>query len=450
MKESFYKDKTLQELFSSIVKYVEKSQSHFSKTLEARSSETMLKASEKIGVLRGRPLFYPYLGRGLGKGAFVELEDGSVKLNFIGGIGVHILGHSHPVVIKKSLEASVSDIVHQGHLQMNRELLEFQKKALELANRKGKFEGCWVTTSGSMANENALKICRQKTKNSTILTLKNAFAGRTTAMLSITENPAFKQGLPETEHPLKIPFFDKKNPKSKEESLSLLKELVSKNKVCCFVFEPLQGEGGILTAPRDFFLPLLDFCKEKKIPIWCDEIQTFARTGEFFAFEKLGLENYIDICTISKACQNGVTFWSKDMAPKGGILGGTFAGSSVSLKVGKAVLDYLDEGGFMGEGGKIEKLHQELKNMLEYLKEGSCKGLLDDISGEGIMVAFTPFSGNKEKRNKLIQVLYKNGLLCLGCGLDVARIRFLIPAVTTSSEMELAKSILEKSLKEVC
>ena len=320
---------------------------------------------------------------------------------------------------------------------------------MEIANRKAKFQGCWVTTSGSMANENALKLCQQKTKNTSVLTMKNAFAGRTNAMLSITENSAFKKGLPEIYKALKVPFFDHKNPNSKQETLSMVKKFVSENEVCCFVFEPLQGEGGILTAPRDFFIPILEFLKQKKIPIWCDEIQTFARTGEFFAFEKLGLEKYIDVCTISKASQNGVTFWSSEMAPEGGILGGTFASSSVCLKVGKAVLDYLDTGNFMGEGGKIETLGKNLKEMLEDLKNNSCKGLLSDISGSGLMIAFTPFDGSVEKRNKLVKTLYKNGLLTLGCGLFVARIRFLIPAITTSDEINLAKSILEKSLKEL-
>ena len=87
--------------------------------------------------------------------------------------------------------------------------------------------------------------------------------------------------------------------------------------------------------------------------------------------------------------------------------------------------------------------------MLEDLRDHSCKGLLSDISGAGIIWAFTPFDGSKEKRNALIQTLYKNGLLCLGCGIDVARIRFLIPAITSFDEIKLAKSILEKSLKEV-
>ncbi len=449
MNPFFYKDETLQELLSSVVHYVEKSQRSLNKVIFTQNPEVLLKSSEEIGHLRGRPLFYPYLGRGLGKGCFVQLEDGSVKLDFISGIGVHILGHSHPIVIKAALEGAVSDIVHQGHLQSNHELLAFQKKIFDIGNRKACFQGCWITTSGSMANENALKICQQKTKFSTILTMKNAFAGRTIAMLGVTENPALKQGLLQTNKTLKIPFFDPKNPQSTEESLSKLKTFISQNKICCFLFEPLQGEGGILTAPKEFFLPLLEFCRTKKVPIWCDEIQTFARTGEFFSFEKLGIENYIDVCTISKAAQNGVTFWSSEMAPKGGILGGTFAGSSVSLSVGRAILEYLDKGGFMGKGGKIEALHKEFRTALEDLRDHSCKGLISDISGQGVIMAFTPFDGSTEKRNLLVKTLHKKGLLCLGCGLQTARVRFLIPVTTTSYELQMAKSIIESALKEI-
>src|SRR5262245_46408275 len=78
--------------------------------------EDLLKRVEKF---RGRPLFYPYIGSGSGNGPYVELEDGSVKLDLINGIGIHILGHGHPGVIKASLTGALSDIVMQGHLQIN-------------------------------------------------------------------------------------------------------------------------------------------------------------------------------------------------------------------------------------------------------------------------------------------------------------------------------------------
>jgi 4-aminobutyrate aminotransferase-like enzyme len=82
--------------------------------------------------VRGRPLFYPYAGTGRGRGPYVELRDGSVKLDFINGIGVHVFGHSHPTVLRAAVEGSLADILMQGHLQMNQEYLDFSQVVLEM------------------------------------------------------------------------------------------------------------------------------------------------------------------------------------------------------------------------------------------------------------------------------------------------------------------------------
>ena len=73
---------------------------------------------ELIGRLRGRPLFFPYIGSGAGNGALVELADGSVKYDFITGIGVHYMGHGHPKILEASVDAAMEDIVMQGNLQL--------------------------------------------------------------------------------------------------------------------------------------------------------------------------------------------------------------------------------------------------------------------------------------------------------------------------------------------
>lgn len=87
--------------------------------------------------------------------------------------------------------------------------------------------------------------------------------------------------------------------------------------------------------------------------------------------------------------------------------------------------------------------------MLNELNTTTCKGLLTDAGGLGLMVAVTPFDGNKDKVNKLLQVLYKNGLMSFGCGKDPLRLRFLIPAVMQDKDIEVAKKILEKSILEL-
>ncbi|MEQ1664514.1 MAG: aminotransferase class III-fold pyridoxal phosphate-dependent enzyme [Bdellovibrionales bacterium] len=405
----------------------------------------------QIGTVRGRPLYFPYVGTGAGRGAYVELEDGSVKLDLINGIGINVLGHSHPQVIKAALRGALSDVVMQGNLEPNLEYFKISKKLLDIASRNSKLKHVWLSTCGTMANENALKACRQKkTPARKIIAMQSAFAGRSTMMAEVTDNPAFKVGLPEYNEVLRVPWFNKKDPQSAEKSLAILKEHVAKNEsnICCFTFEPVQGEGGFNVAPREFFLPLLKFCKEKQIPIWLDEVQTFTRTGQFFAFETLGIGEYVDVCTVAKTVQNGATFYTEEFNPKPGLIAGTFSGSSVSLSAGLEILNILDSGEYMGPKGIVTKIHSEFVGMLNLLNTTTCRGLLNDAGGLGLMCAVTPHDGSKDKVEKLVHTLFKNGLICFTCGRDPYRLRFLLPAILKSEDIAVAKNVIEKSVLE--
>jgi acetylornithine/N-succinyldiaminopimelate aminotransferase len=320
---------------------------------------------------------------------------------------------------------------------------------LSLAKKQSRLAYCWLATCGTMANENALKICRQKkTGTRMILTFKNAFAGRSTMMTEITDNPAFKVGIPDYNEVLRLPFYDPKVPK--DTTLNVLKEHVAKHegKICCFAFEPMLGEGGYRAASHEFFVPLLEFCKSKGIPVWADEIQTFSRTGNFFAYETLGNGQYIDVCTNAKTAQNGCTFFTEEFKPDPGLLGGTFSGTSPAMRAGLEILSMLETDGYLGANGKVMQIHKEFVGMLNDLNATTCKGLLREAGGMGLMVAVTALDGTKPKQLALLKSLFGNGLICFGCGSDPYRIRFLLPAVLTSKDIEVARKIIEKSVLE--
>lgn len=415
--------------------------------------EGMNKSIDQIGKVRGRPLFYNYVGSGLGRGPYVELQDGSVKLDLINGIGIHVLGHSHPRVIRASIRGSLTDVVMQGNLEPNAEYLQLHEKLVQLASRNSRLKYAWLSTCGTIANENALKISRQKkTPAKMILAFKNAFAGRSTMMAEITDNPSFKVGLPSYNEILRLPFYVKdQGAASTDRTLAAMKEHVAKHEgqICCFTFEPMLGEGGYRHAPKEFWLPLLDFCKSKGIPVWADEVQTFTRTGNFFAYETYGIGDYIDICTIAKTAQNGATLFTEEFKPDPGLLGGTFSGSSASLSAGLEILEMLDNENYMGPNGKVQQIHNEFVGMLKSLNETTCKGKLSDAGGLGLMVAVTPLDGSKEKQTALLKTLFKNGVISFGCGSDPYRIRFLLPAVLTSRDIQVAKEVIEKSVLEL-
>lgn len=398
---------------------------------------------EKIANLRGRPLHYPFIGTGAGRGPFVEVEDGSVKLDLINGIGIHLFGHGHPKVMEAAIQGALSDIVMQGNLEPNREYVQMTEKLVRLASKKSRLKYAWLTTCGAMANENALKMARQKKSPARkILAFKNAFAGRSTMMAEITDNPGFKQGLPEYNEVLRLPFYDRNVPNSSEVTLNALKEHISKNEndISCFVFEPMLGEGGYMPAPREFFIPLLELCRQKGIVIWLDEVQTFTRTGEMFAFEKLGLGEYVDLCTIAKTAQIGATLYTEELNPKPGLISGTFSGSTVSLKAGMVMLDMIENDGYLGEAGRIQKIHHRMVEGLSKLGKDAC--------GMGLMIGFTPFDGKKEQVDSFLKKLYANGVIAFSCGKDPVRARFLVPACITDQEIDLALSIIEKTIKE--
>jgi len=443
----------IKQLIDSLVKEVE-SRSAQIKDVKPPQDDAKKNLGELIAQankLRGRPLFYEFIGSGAGRGPYVELEDGSVKLDMINGIGIHLMGHSHPRVIAATVRGALQDIVMQGNLEPNKEYVRFSNKLVDIASRKSRLRHVWLATCGTIANENALKICRQKkTPARKIIAMNNAFAGRSTLMAEVTDNPAFKEGLPNYNEVLRIPFYDKKDPRSTEKSLELFKKHVAENKgdICAFTFEPMQGEGGYRVAPREFFIPMLEECKKEKIPVWFDEVQTFTRTGEFFAFETLGLGEYVDVCTIAKTAQNGATLYTEEYNPNPGLIAGTFSGSSPSLSAGLEIMDMLDNEGYLGTNGKIAKIHNEFMGMLHRLGETSLKGKLYDPEGMGLMIGVTALDGSKDKQLALLKTLFKNGLMSFGCGRGPYRIRFLIPATTTAEDIQRVGQILEKSILE--
>lgn len=421
--------------------------------IQAAKSELLdygKKMVDQVGLFRGRPLNYAYVGTGAGRGPYVELADGSVKLDLINGIGIHLMGHSHPRVIAAAVRGALSDVVMQGNLQPNMEYMQLSEKLTRLASKNSRLKYVWLSTCGSIANENALKMARQKNSPARmVVSFKNAFAGRTTMMAEVTDNPAYKQGLPEYNEVLRIPFYDKRDPASGEKALTALREHIAKHpgNISVFGFEPMLGEGGYQAAPREFFIPLLEECKKHKIAVWADEVQTFARTGEMFAFETLKIGEYIDLCTIAKTVQLGATFYTEEFNPKPGLVAGTFSGGSASMSAGIEILDMLQEG-FLGPNGRIQQIHQRFIQGFNRLNETTCKGKAQDAGGMGLMIAFTPFDGKKEQVDALLKKLFQKGMVAFNCGKDPVRVRFLVPAIIQDADIDVALKVVEECLIE--
>ncbi|MBQ26730.1 MAG: acetylornithine aminotransferase [Nitrospiraceae bacterium] len=408
----------------------------------------------EAGKLRGRPLMLPYIGTGIGRGALVELGDGSVKYDFISGIGVHVLGHSHPAIVMAAIDAALSDTIMQGNLQQNSESVELARELCEVGNRNdGHFTHCFLATSGAMANENALKLVfQQKAPANRILAFRGGFAGRTLALSHITDRPEYRQGLPETVAVDYVPFFDSECPiKSTSEASQQLRYHLQKypGEHAVMIFELIQGEGGVYPGNREFFIALMDILREHHVPIMIDEIQTFGRTTEPFAFQHFGLDEYVDVVTVGKLLQVCATLFSEPLNPSGPLLSQTFTGSTSAIFAARAILRELLSGDYFGEAGKILKFGNYFISRLTAIQQRHPEAI-DGPFGFGGMIAFTPFGGNPQKAAQLVRALFEAGVLCFTGGNQPARIRFLVPyGAVRYEDIDAVTVIVEQTISRI-
>jgi 4-aminobutyrate aminotransferase-like enzyme len=405
-------------------------------------------AMKRAAETRGRDLLYPYLGSGLGNGTLVELMDGSVKWDMICGIGVHFFGHSCPDLIQAACVGALADTVQHGNLQSNFEAYEFAETLLREARKNSPLKYAYLTTSGAMANENALKVCFQKhAPASRVIAFKDCFMGRSIVMSQIGDAAANRVGIPLNVLCDYMPFYDEAAAKGAsagdvsgktrviDGAVKKLREYVERypRQHACFIFELVQGEGGFNTAPREFFLELIKVCKDAGIAVWDDEIQTFGRLDRMFAYETLDLGQYVDVFCIGKMTQVCATLFSESYNPGPGLLSGTFTSSSVAYRVGTKVINTLAGGDYYGPTGKIARHHAEFTRQVKALATKHPEwfppvaDVPDIVGGRGGMMRFTPFGGKKDKMTKACKHLFDAGVIVFYAGHGPYHIRMLPP-----------------------
>ncbi len=415
----------------------------------ALDPEGYAKEIRRLERTRGRPLVFPMLLGGPGRGARVRLADGTTKLDFIGGIGVYGLGHSDRDLLETAVVAAASDTVFQGHLAPGPEYHRISQALLRHAGKR--IRHAWLSVSGAMANENALKmILQKKSPADRIVVFEDAFAGRTLALSELTDRPAFREGMPLRGNVLHVPFYDPGDLESAERSLRALDAHLDRypGQVAGMLFELVQGEGGFNTAPREFFLPLMERCRERGVAVWVDEVQTFARTGELYAYRTLGLEEHVDLVTVGKVLQGSAVLFHRSYNPKPGLVAGTYAGATTGMAVGARIIERLEEEGYLGPEGRIAILERRVERRFESLERRMPRAV-GPRSGIGAMQAFVPFDGDAEVTRAVIQAAFEAGLIVFAAGRRPAKIRMLLPVNTTDEELEAAFTILEKSLARV-
>lgn len=405
----------------------------------------------EFSAIRGGKLYFPYLGSGIGRGALVELGDGSVKYDFISGIGVHHLGHSHPKVVAAALESALSDTIMLGNLQQNEASFRFAQELLAAANAQGAgFDHCFLSSTGVMAGENALKITMQKKHPaSRVLAFDGCFAGRTMTFSQITDKPGFRAGLPSTLSVDYVPFFDAADPEgSTARAADVLKRQLTRypGQHAAMVMELIQGEGGFNVATAEFHRTLMEILREEGVAVLVDEVQTFGRTPQLFAFQYFGLDDLIDLVWVGKASHVCATLYKADYKPKPGLLSQTFTASASAVAAGRVILKELCEGGYSGPDGKISRLFTHFAGRLQAITERHPDRFAGPF-GIGAMVACTPLGGDAKRVGAFVQRLFENGVMSFVAGANPTRARFLVPVGAVSeSDIDHVCEIVESTL----
>ena len=402
------------------------------------------------------------------RGALMIDVDGRELIDFAGGIGVNNVGHCHPKVVAAIKDQAEKYIHTCFHVAMYDTYVSLAERLNEIA--PGEFDKMTMfTNSGAEAVENAVKLARYVKKRPAIICFENAFHGRTYMGMSLTSkiNPyklGFEPFVPEV---YRMPFaycyrcsFGLEYPGCEIACVDYLEDFfidyVSAESTAAVIAEPIQGEGGFITPPPEYFKKLQKICKKYDIALIIDEVQTGSgRTGTFFAIEHWGIEP--DIITLAKSLAGGMPLGAvtarKDMMEMvhvGG-LGGTFAGNPISCNAALAVLDILLNDGLLETGAALgEKISSRFKALSERYE------MIGEVRGRGPMMAMELVLNRETKEpasaeaKKLVQWCYEKGLVILSCGHHGNVIRTLMPLVITDEQMEQGLAILEEGLDTLC
>lgn len=406
---------------------------------------------ERLTGARGGAPYFPYISSGIGRGPWVELCDGSIKLDFIVGIGVHGMGHSHPRMMEAAVSSALEDTIMQGNLQQHRPSLAVCEKLLQLAQQSGAaLAHCLLTTSGAMANENALKIAfHNRAPADRIIAFDNCFAGRSIATAQLTDRPNYRTGVPDVLAVDYLPAEDLQHSvESQARALAALDKHLKRypKKHAAIWIELVSGEGGYYAPSRDFFVKLIERAKQDQVLVVFDEVQSFSRLSRPYAFQHYELDKYADIVTVGKITQLCATLYRTELKPQGPILSQTFTAASSSVAAALVVLEELERSKCFGADGENMRRHQLFAHKLTELSR-KYPGKLSGPHGAGMMIAFTPGDGSSEVATRMVYALYEAGLMGFIAGSNPSRIRFLPPpVVTTDGDIDAACEIIDKVL----
>ncbi|NNB44572.1 2-aminoadipate transaminase [Pseudomonas chlororaphis] len=392
-----------------------------------------------------------------GKNAEVWDENGKRYIDFVGGIGVLNLGHCHPRVVA-AIQQQATRLTHYAfNAAPHGPYVEFMERLARFIPLSYPVSGM-LTNSGAEAAENALKIVRGATGRTAVIAFDGGFHGRTLATLNLNGKVApYKQKIGVLPGPVyHLPYPSADNGVTCEEALKAMDRLFSVEidvaEVACFIVEPVQGEAGFLALDVEFARALRRFCDERGILLIADEIQSgFGRTGQRFAFTRLGIEP--DLVLLGKSIGGGMPLGAVvgrkallDNLPKGG-LGGTYSGNPIACAAALATLDEMSDLNLQIWG---ERQEQAIVSRYQRWQAERLTPYLGRLTGVGAMrgIELVKADGSPapEQLSALLSAARDAGLLLMPSGKSRHIVRLLAPLTIEPQVLEEGLDILEDCL----
>lgn len=395
------------------------------------------------------------------KDQYIYDIDGNKYLDFFGGILTVSIGHCNDEVTQRTME-QLQKVQHTSTIYVNEIMVKLAEKVAELT--PGALQKVFFTNSGTEANETAVLAARMYTGNPTVITLRHAYSGRSLMAMSLTAHGTWRLG------GVVDPYIKHvRNPYTYRAPLDLTPEQVvdlcvqdleetiattTSGKIAAFMAEPIQGVGGFIVPPEDYFKRIIPIVKEAGGVFISDEVQTgWGRTGtKWFGIEQWGVEP--DIMTFAKGMANGSPIGCTIATPEiadavQGLTFSTFGGNPVTMATALASIEYMEA------HNTPENCEVQGARMAEKLDEFASEfPFIGEVRGMGLMQAIEiVVPGTKEPdKNRTIAFVdaCKSQGLLLGKGGLYGNVVRIAPHLNVSTEdMNTAMDIVGKALVDV-
>jgi len=373
-----------------------------------------------------------------GEGSRVWDQQGREYVDFAGGIAVSSLGHCHPALVG-ALTSQANKLWHLSNVMTNETALRLAKKLVDATFAEKVYFG----NSGAEANEAAFKLARRwaleqyGAEKDQIISFGKSFHGRTFFTVTVGGQAAYSEGFgPKPGAVLHAEF----------NNLASVKALIS-DKTCAVVLEPIQGEGGIIPATKEFIEGVRALCNQHNALLIMDEVQTgVGRTGKLYAYMHYGVTP--DILTTAKSLGGGfpigAMLTTTDIAKhlKVGTHGSTYGGNPLACAVAEAVIDTVNQPDVLARVLQNEKLfRQHLATINEKYQ------VFSEIRGQGMLLGAVLNDKFKGRSREFFLASADHGLMALVAGPDV--VRFAPSLVITEADITEGMQRFEQAVKQV-